>query len=574
MIKSWIGGSEFEEKNRVSSFRGYLYKLRRSPNLLAPQWGRRWFSIEGHFLRWYRYETDLCAAGMVDLKYVKNIIKSESLGPTAFTVDCEERSLVLKCTSISEMNNWIRALHKQADIARGGTGTNLVSDFNQVNIDSSNIKYSRKPGQYQSKSKMSRLEQELEETLKKLEELEHRVDLEDSVGKPLQKRSNSDLDRERERFRRSEEDQMEKVDAEDALEDSLSSYEVPIRYGRNVHSPARDSANLQHSTHPHTPPPRTGRAEQINSWSSIEDISLSASKVRKQRDQANRTVCRRLDLDDRSPLLADTPPRHRDIIAGLTHGQDTHEDFIIEEYPEEDSARRPAGSKSKTTSTVSTSSDSRKAAKLNRRQNLDSDDDNHAHRPHRNLNGVHKSRSNSSSHQRSDDEKDYSEDRRPGSGTLQQWQHQQQYSSSSVQRNGSAARRASNRHDEDDEDHSDLIQVRTSRDRLPGKLAPRSTSSNSSSSQNNNKRSGNYADVTESEEFTEEGADYGAPAYYGRHGRDPGRSKSGQQGSKSHQQSSAPGFSGYSMSHNNGGINGRGTGTKQFANLKSAWVDS
>lgn len=43
---SWIanGGStkeipEFEEKNRVSSYRGNLSKMRRSNNILAPQWG-------------------------------------------------------------------------------------------------------------------------------------------------------------------------------------------------------------------------------------------------------------------------------------------------------------------------------------------------------------------------------------------------------------------------------------------------------------------------------------------------------------------------------------------------------
>jgi hypothetical protein len=560
MIKSWIGGSEFEETNRVSSFRGYLYKLRRSPNLLAPQWGRRWFSIEGHFLRWYRYETDLCAAGMVDLKFVKNIIKSESLGPTTFTVDCEERSLVLKCTSVTEMNNWIRALHKQADIARGGTGTSLVSDFNQVNIDSSNIKYSRKPGQTPSKSKMSRLEREIEETLKKLEELEQRVDLEDSVGEPLQKRSDRDSYREKERFRRSEEEQMEKVEVEDALDDSLSNYEVAIRYGRNAHSPMRESANLQQKT----PPPRSGRTE-INSCSSIEYISLSASKVRKQRDRVNRSAGRRLDLDNRDAVLADTPPWRRDIVAGLTRDQDTQEDFIIEEFPEEDSARRPSGSRSKT---ASTSSDSRKVGNSNHRQNLDTDNDNRAHRY---LKNVQKIRSNSSSRQRSDDDTDYSEVRRPGSGALHQWQPQQQYGSRYA--NSSASRRTANRHDEDDDDddHSDLLQVRTSRDRLPGKVALRSTSSNSTSSQNNNsKRSNNYTDASESVEFTEEGSEYGVAAYYGRHGRDPGRSKAVQQGSKGNQQL-APGVSSSSMPHSNGS-NSRGT--KQFANLKSAWADS
>ena len=52
MSFSWIanGGTkdivEYEEKNRVSSYRGYLLKMRRSNNMLAPQWGKFLYAYE------------------------------------------------------------------------------------------------------------------------------------------------------------------------------------------------------------------------------------------------------------------------------------------------------------------------------------------------------------------------------------------------------------------------------------------------------------------------------------------------------------------------------------------------
>jgi hypothetical protein len=165
--------TDYEERNRVSSFRGYLYKLRRSQNLLAPQWGKRWFSIEGHFMKWYRHEQDLCSSGMVDLKYIRSIHKLENsaYGNYTFLINCEERNLILRCTTSNEMNQWVRALHIQADIARGGTGMNVVSDFNQMPLNYSQLK-SRRQGKL--RSSMS-LEQELDFHLKKLNELEQEI---------------------------------------------------------------------------------------------------------------------------------------------------------------------------------------------------------------------------------------------------------------------------------------------------------------------------------------------------------------------------------------------------------------
>ena len=163
---------EVEERNRVSSYRGYLLKMRRSHNLLAPQWGKRWFSIEGRFLRWYRTDSDLNPSGMVNLKHVRNITKVEISGCFTFCVTSEDRNLILRASSLTEMSNWIRTLHIHADIARGGTGMNVVSDFNEVPLRASGLLTSKRGAKLRSSMT---LQQELDLNLRKLDELEQQL---------------------------------------------------------------------------------------------------------------------------------------------------------------------------------------------------------------------------------------------------------------------------------------------------------------------------------------------------------------------------------------------------------------
>ena len=168
---NWMVSSkdpDYEEKNRVSSYRGYLLKMRRSNNLLAPQWGKRWFSLEGRFLRWYRLDTDAIPSGQIDLRHVRSISKVDINGAYTFCVSSEDRNLIVRANSIVEMNGWIRSLHMQADIARGGSGMTVVSDFNDLPFSNA-IFHPRRS----SKSKTSlTLEQQLDLNLRKLNELE------------------------------------------------------------------------------------------------------------------------------------------------------------------------------------------------------------------------------------------------------------------------------------------------------------------------------------------------------------------------------------------------------------------
>lgn len=173
-MMGWIGNNkdaDYEEKNRVSSYRGYLLKMRRSNNLMAPQWGKRWFSIEGRYFRWYRLDTDLIASGMIDLRHVRSITKVDLNGAFTFCVTCDDRNLIMRASSVAEMNGWIRALHMQADIARGGTGMSLVSDFNEPPFSHS-MAFPKKNAR--SRGSLT-LEQQLDLNLKKLDELEQEL---------------------------------------------------------------------------------------------------------------------------------------------------------------------------------------------------------------------------------------------------------------------------------------------------------------------------------------------------------------------------------------------------------------
>eukprot|EP00600_Ochromonadales_sp_CCMP1393_P005575 CAMPEP_0174965784 /NCGR_PEP_ID=MMETSP0004_2-20121128/6627_1 /TAXON_ID=420556 /ORGANISM="Ochromonas sp., Strain CCMP1393" /LENGTH=595 /DNA_ID=CAMNT_0016214657 /DNA_START=80 /DNA_END=1867 /DNA_ORIENTATION=+ len=180
---SWKGSAkdEIEETNRVSSFRGYLLKMRRSHNLLAPQWGKRWFSIEGRFLRWYRQESDISSSGMINLRNVRSITKVETSGCFTFCVSNEDRNLILRASTYTEMSGWVKALHMHADIARGGTGMNVVSDFNEVPLRSQGMLQSKKGNPRRSSLTLT---QELEKNLRKLNDLELEISLQSSSGSP------------------------------------------------------------------------------------------------------------------------------------------------------------------------------------------------------------------------------------------------------------------------------------------------------------------------------------------------------------------------------------------------------
>ena len=62
-----------KESNNKESRGGYLYKLKRKQSLLLPQWNRRWFCLEGTYLKWYESKDSVEASGSVDLSQVTSI---------------------------------------------------------------------------------------------------------------------------------------------------------------------------------------------------------------------------------------------------------------------------------------------------------------------------------------------------------------------------------------------------------------------------------------------------------------------------------------------------------------------
>ena len=67
----WNNGGD--KRPNAGSFGGYLYKLKRKQKMVLSQWNRRWFSVEGMFLRWYDNESSVSPSGAVDLRQVTDI---------------------------------------------------------------------------------------------------------------------------------------------------------------------------------------------------------------------------------------------------------------------------------------------------------------------------------------------------------------------------------------------------------------------------------------------------------------------------------------------------------------------
>lgn len=107
---------------------GYLYKLKRKPqSLLLPQWNRRYFTIEGRMLRWYKTKQTQQPSGEVALASITlDRFASSPLAQLAqsfsFTIGTPTRSLLLRAESQLEMDKWIRVLSINADRSRGGDG--------------------------------------------------------------------------------------------------------------------------------------------------------------------------------------------------------------------------------------------------------------------------------------------------------------------------------------------------------------------------------------------------------------------------------------------------------------------
>ena len=84
-------------------------------------------------MKWYTSDQAAASSGaekgVVDLRRITSVARFESgnKGVFSFIVACEDRNLLLRASSDSDMDKWLRALQTQADRARGGSGMGIIT---------------------------------------------------------------------------------------------------------------------------------------------------------------------------------------------------------------------------------------------------------------------------------------------------------------------------------------------------------------------------------------------------------------------------------------------------------------
>lgn len=246
--------------------------MRRSHNMMAPQWGKRWFSIEGRFLRWYRLESDLNFSGMIDLRHVRSITKVDINGAFTFCVTSEDRNLIMRAGSVAEMNGWIRALHIRADIARGGSGMNIVSDFNEEPLQMQGTKKS-----YKLRSSLT-LEQELDRNLRKLNDLEMEISMPSEDLSPAADRYSREIDS---KFEDDKEDMDDVLSNMQQFQYSGTAQRSKAGKKRSTNHNRNPIAEPPSSTHQPSPPVRSSAGytnrSRADSEESLENIPMSSA---------------------------------------------------------------------------------------------------------------------------------------------------------------------------------------------------------------------------------------------------------------------------------------------------------
>jgi len=172
---SW-GPDDSNPEQSKGSFSGYLWKMKRAKKTLVPQWAKRWYSIEGRYLRWYNSSSSEQMSGELELASVTGVNRFESggSGVNSFVISCPDRNLLLRASSPAEMKMWIRALQMQANLAVGGNGMGILCK-NQgiVGGNSANL---------QKKLRSHTLESELDRTIAELDMLQRSISESDNVS--------------------------------------------------------------------------------------------------------------------------------------------------------------------------------------------------------------------------------------------------------------------------------------------------------------------------------------------------------------------------------------------------------
>lgn len=99
---------------------GYLHKMKATERLLASQWSKRFFALEGRELKYYQHEGSLEPSKVIDLLSIESIRRFENgdHGVFSFVLKTPERSYFLRAESKGDMKRWVRGLTDQQDLWR------------------------------------------------------------------------------------------------------------------------------------------------------------------------------------------------------------------------------------------------------------------------------------------------------------------------------------------------------------------------------------------------------------------------------------------------------------------------
>lgn len=116
---------------------GWLYKLKRNhASSILPQWNKRYFTIEGMYLKWYKSSTSSLASNFINILEIEKVSNFEHVnGIYSFIIVHPTRNLMLRASSAGELNKWIQSIQSQIDIYTKKDNKSNVSSSLEAQLD-------------------------------------------------------------------------------------------------------------------------------------------------------------------------------------------------------------------------------------------------------------------------------------------------------------------------------------------------------------------------------------------------------------------------------------------------------
>ena len=116
---------------------GWLYKLKRNNiSSILPQWNKRYFTIEGMYLKWYKSSTSSNASSFIHILEIEKVSNFEHVnGIYSFIIVHPSRNLMLRASSVSELNKWINSIQSQIDLYKNKDKKKNISSSLESQLD-------------------------------------------------------------------------------------------------------------------------------------------------------------------------------------------------------------------------------------------------------------------------------------------------------------------------------------------------------------------------------------------------------------------------------------------------------